>query len=148
MKDSRLGTYGTAALGMALVLKLASLSALPPTWIIAALIAGHAVSRLSSVLVIATSTYARREGTAKPVAKGMSSISLVVAIGTGLFSLLATGLFLPSLAILAAWGRPTIGHIAMRLLFEPKLGGYTGDPLGAVQQSSEIAVYLGLAAWV
>ena len=35
----------------------------------------------------------------------------------------------------------------MRAFFERKLGGYTGDTLGAVQQASELGVYLALAAW-
>ncbi|MCY4563546.1 MAG: adenosylcobinamide-GDP ribazoletransferase, partial [Gammaproteobacteria bacterium] len=38
------------------------------------------------------------------------------------------------------------------LCFERKLGGYTGDTLGAVQQASEIGLYLGvcagMGAWV
>ena len=38
------------------------------------------------------------------------------------------------------------GHLAMRGLYERKLGGYTGDCLGAVQQTSELGMYLGIAA--
>ncbi|MEM6748789.1 MAG: adenosylcobinamide-GDP ribazoletransferase, partial [Pseudomonadota bacterium] len=41
-----------------------------------------------------------------------------------------------------------IGHILTRLLFERKLGGYTGDCLGAVQQVSELGIYLALTAWL
>ena len=41
-----------------------------------------------------------------------------------------------------------IGHISTRLLFERKLGGYTGDCLGAVQQISEVGFYLGTLAWL
>jgi adenosylcobinamide-GDP ribazoletransferase len=32
----------------------------------------------------------------------------------------------------------------MRRWYEPRLGGYTGDCLGAVQQCSEVGFYLGL----
>ena len=39
------------------------------------------------------------------------------------------------------------GHYAMRQRFEARLGGYTGDCLGAVQQCSEIGFYLGLLIW-
>ena len=39
------------------------------------------------------------------------------------------------------------GHVLMRLWYERRLGGYTGDTLGALQQSSEIGLYLGLCAW-
>ena len=41
-----------------------------------------------------------------------------------------------------------IAHGLIRAFFESKLGGYTGDTLGAVQQVSEIGFYLGLLAWV
>ena len=54
MKDSRLGTYGTAALVGALALKAAALAAMPPFWVIASLPLAHCASRLSAVLVIAT----------------------------------------------------------------------------------------------
>lgn len=61
------------------------------------------------------------------------------------------------LAVFALWAGPgaalgalaglALGHVAMRTLFERRLGGYTGDALGAVQQVSELGFYAGLAAW-
>lgn len=148
MKDSRLGTYGTLALIMAMALKFLALFALPSIWVITALIAAHAISRLSSVLVIATSNYARPDGKAKPVASGISAIGLSVAALTGIAALIGVGLVLPLPAVAAGLAGLALGHIAMRLFFERKLGGYTGDALGAVQQASEIGFYLGLAAWL
>ncbi len=62
MKDSRLGTYGTLGLIIALALKFAALHALPALWIVAGLVVAHSVSRLSSLFVIATSVYAREVG--------------------------------------------------------------------------------------
>ncbi len=38
------------------------------------------------------------------------------------------------------------GHLLMRARFERRLGGYTGDCLGAVQQTSEIGFLLGVLA--
>lgn len=148
MKDSRLGTYGTLALIMILTVKLASLSLMPAAWIVAVLIVGHGVSRLSSVIVIATSNYARQEGTAKPVADGISRASLIIAATSGALGLTALAWRLPFEAVVCATIGLVIGHILMRLLFERKLAGYTGDALGAVQQVSEIGFYLGLVAWV
>ena len=37
-----------------------------------------------------------------------------------------------------------LAHYLMRRWYEPRLGGYTGDCLGAVQQCSEVGFYLGL----
>ena len=45
MKDSRLGTYGAAALFMALAVKAGALFALPPLWICAAFPLAHCLSR-------------------------------------------------------------------------------------------------------
>ncbi len=147
MKDSRLGTYGTAALCMALFIKFASLVSLSSAWIVGALIVGHGLSRLSSVLVIATSTYARLDGKAKPVADGISPISLTVAAVISLVGLIASLVVFPLAALGLACAGLVIGHVAMRILIGRKLGGYTGDTLGAVQQVSEIGFYLGLVAW-
>ncbi len=146
MRDSRLGTYGTLALIIALAVKAGALISLSPTNVIAALIAGHGLSRLSSVLVIATSRYVRDEGAGKPVADGVSAFSLAVALGTGALILAVwCVLHIPMVLAWAVAGL-VIGHVLMRLFFERKLGGYTGDTLGAVQQASEIGFYLGLAA--
>lgn len=148
MKDSRLGTYGTLALSVALAIKFMALVALPSEMIICALIIGHGWSRLSSVLVLLTSRYARESGTAKPVAEGLSTISTVIAIGTGMVGLIAASFFVPWTLLASGIGGLAIGHVGMRLLFERKLGGYTGDTLGAVQQASEIALYVGWVAWL
>ncbi|MDE0064338.1 MAG: adenosylcobinamide-GDP ribazoletransferase, partial [Gammaproteobacteria bacterium] len=51
----------------------------------------------------------------------------------------------PPATILALAGL-VAGHVLMRLCFERKLGGYTGDTLGAVQQASEVGLYLGVCA--
>lgn len=146
MKDSRIGTYGTAALLLAFGLKLAALAALPALAVAVALPVAHGLSRFSAVVVIATSRYVRDAGTGKPTAEGIGRESLMIASGTA--ALLLAGLLLvlgigPALGAVAGLA---LGHVAMRRVFERKLGGYTGDCLGAVQQASEIGVYLGLLA--
>ncbi len=148
MKDSRVGTYGALALVVVVVLKIAALAAMTPAMVCIALIMAHSLSRLSSVVVIATSNYVRDEGAAKPVAGGVSSIGFAVAAASGTILVCAGLLFQPIAAIACAVAGLVIGHIAMRLFYERKLGGYTGDALGAVQQASEIGFYLGLLAWV
>ncbi|MEL6692136.1 MAG: adenosylcobinamide-GDP ribazoletransferase [Pseudomonadota bacterium] len=148
MKDSRLGTYGTLALVIALALKFSTLISLPVALVPIALITGHGLSRLSSLLVIATSRYVREEGTGKPVAGGISGIGLLIAGLTGLAIIAIWSLSYAPIALVWAIGGLLLGHVLMRFFFEPKLGGYTGDTLGAVQQVSEIGFYLGLVAWL
>lgn len=142
MRDSRLGTYGAAGLGMMLATRVATLMALPGALVPLALVAGHAASRASAVVVIATSAYVRDHGTGKPVATGLSRRSLAFALVCGLAPLL----FLPPLPALGGLAGLSLGHLAMRRTFERKLGGYTGDCLGAVQQVSEVGFTLGLLA--
>lgn len=142
MRDSRLGTYGAAGLGMMLATRVAVLAALPGALVPLALVAGHAASRASAVAVIATSTYVRDHGTGKPVATGLGRGGLAFALACGLAPLS----LLPPLAALGGLAGLLLGHLAMRRAFERKLGGYTGDCLGAVQQTSEVGFTLGLLA--
>ena len=147
MKDSRIGVFGAAALFLALAIKVATLSALDSRAVIVALVAAHGLSRFSSVFVIATSRYVRFEGVGKHTSDGISAAGVTVALLTALLCLAGIGYFLTPAAALCASIGLCAGHIIMRAGFERKLGGYTGDTLGAIQQVSEIGVYLGLAAW-
>ncbi|MEM8917448.1 MAG: adenosylcobinamide-GDP ribazoletransferase [Pseudomonadota bacterium] len=148
MRDSRIGTFGAVALFTVLGLKVVSLADMPAIVAAAALALVHGLSRLSAVGVIATSQYARSEGTAKPVAKGISRRALMISSATGLLAIgIFASLFSIGLALAALCGL-FIGHIAARILFERRLGGYTGDCLGAVQQLSELGAYLALVIWL
>ena len=146
MRDSRLGTYGVAGLGLMLATKVLALSALPPETVPWLLIAAHSASRSSAVLAMATSDYVRGEGIAEPLAGSISRGSVALALATGaavvcvLFVVAAPAVVLAGLAGLA------VGHLVMRAAYERKLGGYTGDCLGGVQQTGEVGMYLAVLA--
>lgn len=144
MKDSRLGTYGTLALVMMLLAKYLSLSEMPLHLVVAALVAAHGLSRLSSVIVIATSQYVRPSGTAKPVAGAIDSRGLQLSIGTGVVIVVVSSLFIPVITLSLALAGLVIGHVLMRWFVQRKIKGFSGDTLGAVQQCSEIGFYLGM----
>ncbi len=146
MRDSRLGTFGAVALIMALGLKFAALASLAPLAVCLALVAGHGLSRLSCIVVMQTSAYVREAGAATPFRGRLNLASWLVILFTGLA--LSAGLFrlLGPLTTVFALAGLIAGHALMRLCFERKLGGYTGDTLGAVQQASEIGLYLGVCA--
>ncbi len=146
MRDSRIGAYGAAGLGLMLAAKVMALAALPVAAVPLALVAGHAASRASAVAVIATSRYVRDHGTGKPLAAGIGPRGLALALATGGLAVLALALVLPPLAVAGALVGLVAGHLAMRARFEKRLGGYTGDCLGAVQQTSETGLYLGVLA--
>jgi adenosylcobinamide-GDP ribazoletransferase len=141
MKDSRIGTYGAIALVMSLLTKFTVLSELPAIWLPVVLVAAHALSRFAAVLVIYLQTYVRDTGKAKPLAQSISMSELALA---GLFGLAPLVLLQPHWL----WGLLPVALVW--LLFSRKLkqrlGGYTGDCLGAMQQLCEVAFYLGLLA--
>jgi adenosylcobinamide-GDP ribazoletransferase len=156
MQDSRLGTYGAAALFLMLFAKFQLLSSLNSYFIPFAIIAGHALSRLSAVYVMATLSYTKPSGKAKPLATQISALDLFVANVFGLLPFIViVGLLLANNHALEI----SIKFVVMALIpvllswvwwrhkIKKWLGGYTGDTLGAMQQITELAFYLGVVIW-
>ena len=138
MRDSRIGTYGVLGLLMMVGSKVAALYALPGDAVAFVLIAGHAGSRASMLWVMASSDYVRDQGAGNGVAGGIDRHALAVAMVTTGVALLPL-VFVVPLAAIITWAAGLVaGHIVMRRWYEPRLGGYTGDCLGAIQQCSEI----------
>ena len=146
MRDSRIGVFGALALVSVLALKAAAMLALPAAALPVGLVLAHALSRLSLVLVVATSRYAGEDSTSKPTAAGIGAGGLTLSLLAGLAVCALALLLMPISALAAGIVGLALGHGASRLLFERKLGGYTGDGLGATQQLSELGVWLGLLA--
>ncbi len=145
MRDSRIGSYGAIGLVIVLLSKFEALvqivGVLPWLSFAAALVAGHGVSRLASTSLILALDYAREEGKAKPLATRLSAGELAFAAATGL----APCLLLPLPQAGLALGLAALVTILLARWFVRRLGGYTGDCLGATQQLAELAFYLGLA---
>lgn len=145
MKDSRIGTFGMAALVLTLLIKIAAVNAFPIAMAPLALIAGHAFSRACAISLLFVSNYvgSAEQSRARPVARPMSSGEFFVAIVIGSIPMLGCSVhgMLGGLCALVVWF--TLAH-----WFNHRLGGFTGDTLGAAQQLTEIAFYLGvLASW-
>jgi adenosylcobinamide-GDP ribazoletransferase len=148
MKDSRIGAYGAIGIGLLLGLKCVALASLPAWQVAAALMAAHPLSRLAAVTLIWRLSYVKQEGKAKPLAQHMSGLEYGIAAVFGLLPAIALGCFgLLSWSVLAA-GATLAASAALWLsrMFVRRIGGYTGDCLGAVQQVSETVFYLGLLA--
>ncbi len=147
MRDSRLGTYGAAGLGLMLATKVLALAAAPAEAIPWLLVAAHAASRASMALALATGTYARGTGIAAPFADApapRAGTAFAVFVGGAASCTLLVEA--PLGALLAGLGGLALGHLLMRREYERKIGGYTGDCLGGVQQASEVGLYLGAVA--
>ncbi|MDQ2820811.1 MAG: adenosylcobinamide-GDP ribazoletransferase [Pseudomonadota bacterium] len=148
MKDSRIGTYGAVALVVTLGLKCTTLSLLAPGQAIGALLLAHPLSRLAAVSLIRSASYARDAGKAKPMAQEMRASEFAIAAVCTLAPALVLGAFSiigwPALG--AAVAASAVAAWWLRALFVRHIGGYTGDCLGAVQQVSEVAIYLCVLA--
>lgn len=143
MQDSRIGSYGAVAIILALLLKFTTLSQLPAGLISGALIAGHSISRLCAVLVMATQAYVKSSGKAKPLATKLSSTGLCLATVLGLLPLCWHPAY-----FLWALLPVTMVWTWFSLKLKKRIGGYTGDCLGAMQQLTEITFYLGVLACI
>lgn len=155
MKDSRLGTYGVLGLVSALLLKVTLLASMPPSVAIIALIIGHTASRLLCISLLALLPYGGEieHAKAKPMAQQLTPLQGLLSSGWLLLAGVLVTLIFPYtvqqigvgqwlLALLLA----LIATDYMRRLLRRRLDGYTGDGLGATQQLSEMAIYVGLAA--
>lgn len=140
MKDSRIGSYGAIGISLLLLGKWNALYELN-ILMLPALFAGHAISRAAAVTLIWRLDYVRDDsGKSKPLAVGMNKGELLMAWMFGLLPLS----FLPwPLALQGVIAVLVVTWLAARYT-RRRIGGYTGDVLGATQQLSEFAFYLGV----
>lgn len=141
MKDSRLGAFGAMGLVLALLLKYAMLLALLEQGEIHGLVLFPAVSRWGMVYLAFLSPYARPEGgLGRAMTEGVTSRTLT---GATLFALgLSLALFqVKGLLLMAAAGLAILG---LGRFFRQKLGGITGDVLGATNELLELLVLGGV----
>ncbi len=137
MKDSRIGTYGVAGLGLALLLKHQALVQL--TDMVPILLLAHTLSRFAAVTLLYTDCYVRQDplSKARPLAQQISVQELAIAALPVLLCLLLLDarawLVLVPVLILRQ---------GLAAYFRRRIGGYTGDCLGACQQLCELAIYL------
>jgi adenosylcobinamide-GDP ribazoletransferase len=142
MRDVRTGAYGVTAIVLVLAAKLAALAALPPEAAWRGLVVAPVIARLGPVLLARFCPPARGEGAGHAFALSVSTPALVaaaaVATATPLALLGVAGLLLLGGAVGAAglFG----GYLRWRL------GGLTGDCLGAYVEVVEAGVLVALTA--
>ena len=149
MKDSRIGTYGSAALMLALALKFSLLLSLAEQDIylfISALFLGASLSRALAASLISCLPYVSEESNSKskPLAQSQSKQELWIVVIVGAFPLVLYNISVALSCVLLL--------IIFRQLFSrwllSKIGGFTGDCLGAAQQISELLIYVILVAFL
>jgi len=148
MKDSRIGSYGAIGIVLMLLAKAAALielAAISPATAAIALLVAHPLSRLAATSVLHALPYARSDDSSKAggVAQRLSRAELVMAGASGLLPALVLLTFVQTLAALVL---ATLVSLWLARTFLRRLGGHTGDLLGAVQQAAELACYVGILA--
>ncbi|WP_311136143.1 MULTISPECIES: adenosylcobinamide-GDP ribazoletransferase [Pseudooceanicola] len=142
MKDSRIGAFGVIALVLSLGARWAALSALfaaSPWAGITAMVAAGTVSRAAMAGVMAALPPARENGLSRAVGRP-GALGAGLAIALALLVLFGIcGLSGISALIGAALAVALTARLALA-----KIGGQTGDVLGASQQMAEVAVLLVL----
>lgn len=140
MRDSRIGSYGALALILSIGLRwqaLAVIAAAPLAPL--ALIALAMTSRVAPAALLAALPPARGDGMGRS-ATGANRQAVLIGAALALLPALALPGTLPMLAVQLALGLG-VARLAMA-----RLGGQTGDVLGASQQLTELGGALVLAA--
>jgi adenosylcobinamide-GDP ribazoletransferase len=143
MSDSRIGTFGAVGLILVLMIEIVALSGLDPSVRWRALLVAPAVGRATSPLLARLHAPARADGQGaafvREVGPGAAAVAVAVAIVVAGVMLGGCGLAAAAVAFLAA--------VAGARALAGRLGGITGDVLGAAVEGAELAVLLTVAAW-
>jgi len=145
MKDSYIGVYGLLGLLLLLLLKISLLIAMPAAAVPLVLLAGHSISRLSPLLLMQRYTYVRGNDSKasgaiyQPNIRELTFATVIALLPLALLPVLCALAIIPVLLVTVLLG----------YYFYRRIGGYTGDCLGASQQVAETIFYLSVSAlWI
>ncbi len=153
LKDPHHGSYGVAALTGSIVVRVAALGSMPgPAAMLWSAIAAHTIGRGAAVALMGAVPAARRDGLgaayARPLSRSRTVAVVLAAIALSAAALLvrfgwhvSLGRSVVAVVVAAALATIAIGWLARR-----KIGGITGDVLGAAEQVAECLVLVVLAA--
>lgn len=142
MRDSRIGTYGAVTLVLVLAVQVTLLAPLGPVDAARALVVGHVVGRASVLPLVRAWPAARDDGqgarVARPPASGAWAVAVVTVIVAGVA---AVGAWLPVVLLAAAPGPWLLARTSRR-----RVGGLTGDVLGAANLAAHVSAMAAVAA--
>jgi adenosylcobinamide-GDP ribazoletransferase len=155
MKDSRVGAFGAIGIALMLGLKWSVLVSLPHAAFPIIVIGAHMMSRWCAIGLIWRLPYVRADAGAKstPLANSLSGADWLLSGALGALALLPVTLLIEpaaryqlAVALLAALMLSGITAMCAAGYFKGRIGGYTGDCLGATQQLAELAFLLAALA--
>lgn len=164
MKDSRIGANGAIALIMYFILKILLLAGIQSEFPLSgaglfsgnfqfngmglALLITPVVARANSVLNCGMSSYAKASGSAKDLVDQTDRNGVIIGILISLvYSLLVQALLFRTFNPICIVNTIFVTHVLgayFAKLMERKIGGITGDTLGAVLELSQLVVLFGL----
>ncbi len=141
MKDSHIGVYGVLSLITISLLYFTTLNNISIITLPIVILAGNAFSRIFAPIFVTVKDYVTPNETSKSKAMlsklNLKEISIAIIIGV------LPLLLLPPIYLLAII-LPIISFIWFMHYCTKRIGGYTGDCLGATQQFSEVLFYLSI----
>ena len=144
MRDSRIGSYGAISLILLYAARFALFRTLGPWQLLLALPVASALGRASIVALTAWLPSARSEGVGADLASSISRGTVAIGVVTALIiAAILCGTAAPALVATAA-----LVIIAAAFYLRHRLGGTTGDALGAVSVIVEVATLAAAVAWV
>ncbi len=149
MKDSRIGTYGTVGIVLLLSIKfftLYEIQNVSNSLLLVTLFSGHAVSRFIASMFVQSHEYVQDPDKSK--IRPIATLRLTPAenLYSSLFAVIPLLFFLPHWLLIFAIVPAYLAKIYLGVYFKRRIGGYTGDCLGAVQQVSEVVFALSILA--
>jgi len=137
MRDHAVGAYGVVAVVLAFALKITTVSALIDRHnAVTYLVIAPALGRWSSVLASAMLPYARRDESGVPDLVGHAEWLAATAIAIALAAGLARWRGVAACAVVA------VLSVIWCAICRRRIGGLTGDTLGALTEVTELSVYL------
>jgi adenosylcobinamide-GDP ribazoletransferase len=142
IKDPLHGSYGVAALSGSIILRCVTLGSFSPSEMLKVAIATHCLARTGALALMLTTALARHDGLGADYVRALP----VVRACVGIFAALVICALLLRTWVIVAVIATIIGSGAIRWLAQRKIGGITGDVLGAAEQASEMLTYVALSA--
>ena len=142
MRDSRIGTYGVIALMLIVGLRWGGVARLALHSVLAGLVCSALLGKIATVALVSVLSPVRTDGLGSAVANP----PLRAVVAAFALALVIVAVTLPVAAAVAAFGAAAAAVGVVSVLAGRKIGGYTGDVLGAGEQLAQTAVLLVLAA--
>jgi adenosylcobinamide-GDP ribazoletransferase len=139
LKDSRHGSYGVAALSSSIVVRIVCLGSLPgPAAMFGAAVAAHAIGRAAAVGLMGVAPLATHPGLGADYGQAATANRTIIGVLGGIvIGAVAVGWWVAPFAAAALASIVAVRWLAMR-----KIGGISGDVLGACEQIAECLCFV------